>query len=753
MNKIHVFSGISLLIIVLLCSVLSVAADDRGATERFPDEVFSTAGVDLATIGQRPAILVDGRKDYYSPWAKYTDDWNLIIHDTLTTSVSAVMPLSVFFDPVTEYFEFMDPSPALSAAQTAAVERAPRWLRADLYDNFRRFEFSMIADWVAEIIIDASDPYVDEICFQAAHISPTLLGGSMYLELLLENAELIYEIDQSLSFVDVVDYGTSADDDYYSTTRYTTMDENGDPVTLEIDRDIYYWDVVHPKLSDELPTYIDPETGDPADPPVGVFWRDYLWSHADSGYALYSEMWEDIEYLWDRGDTLYTDAIQTVNSWVSNVMNWGAGSERPIQPVRIYELHCGNCGEYQDMRAAAGRIVLIPTVCTSNICEDHVWNEFWAPDVEEFIHWDGSVNNPLLYENGWGKTLSAVFNYRGDGYVWTVTERYSADVCTLNVTITDSTGKPADGHRIKIFADFYYGGQPYYTTWGATNSMGQVSFLLGDGHDYWIRVEGALGSFPVSSSSQQFIIDNSQPGAVYDWEHSMNDATPALGVTEAEEYPNPLDDYLMEIEYDCVYETIYQSFFTINGISTQFAKKESPGIVDFFIANGANYMAYLSSGDAEGFGVTDNASSGFVSFVLPTEEPWYALFSNRELSVNQPSVFLTANVYRNSSVSAGNLPDASIPDKFALNTPYPNPFNNEAVVSFAVAERQNVRISVFDVTGREVAKLTDSPYEPGYHSVKWSGGGNDGSIAASGIYFVRMTIDAQQFSQKVCLIK
>jgi len=64
-----------------------------------------------------------------------------------------------------------------------------------------------------------------------------------------------------------------------------------------------------------------------------------------------------------------------------------------------------------------------------------------------------------------------------------------------------------------------------------------------------------------------------------------------------------------------------------------------------------------------------------------------------------------------------------------------------------------VKISVFDVTGREIVKLTDSPYAPGWYTVDWDGGNDNRMPVASGIYFVRMTTPAQQFAQKICLIK
>jgi len=740
-------------VIIVLFSASGAYSAEYGATEIDITQISSMVGTDWASTGGPVVRMQPEIVDYSSPWGQFTDDWNFIANDTITSTIMTGFHLMVSFDPATEVLSITEPPFSTTATQAAAIQRAPRWVRADLCDNFQRFTVPTIADWVAQEILDAPDPYVDEVAFQAAHLSPGLLGGAMYIDLLLYNAELIYGVDDGLNFVDIIDYGASSDDDYYSTTRYNTIDENGDTVIVEIEPEIYYWNVVHPKLSDELPTYIDPANGQSAAPPVGVFWRDYLWNLADSGYVLYNTMWDSVTILWDRGSPDITDAIGTVNSWIGNVMNWGAGAERPIQPVRIYALHCGNCGEYQDIRAAAGRIALIPTICTSNICEDHVWNEFWADDSQEWIHWDGGdINNPLLYENGWGKRLSAVFNYRGDGYIWGCTEMYSSGICTLQVALTDSTGKPADGVKIKVFADFYYGGV-YYTTWGVSNSLGLATFLLGDEHDYYIRVEGALGSYPAGSNTYTQIIDNSLPNTAYSWNYEFANASPNFGVTEAEPYQNPLNNYLLEIEYDCTFETMYQAYFSISGIAAQFAYKSSPGLTDVFIANQANFFNYLTMSPAEGFGVTDNSASGQISYILPTAETWNVVFSNRELSVNSPTVQVTAAVYRNSAWSVENGGGSDAPAKYSLSAPYPNPFNAEALIAFTAAGNERITIGVYDISGRRTAVLTNGFYAPGYYNVKWNGMTEQGGKAASGIYFVTMTTGSQHLSQKVCLIK
>ena len=83
-------------------------------------------------------------------------------------------------------------------------------------------------------------------------------------------------------------------------------------------------------------------------------------------------------------------------------MTFTSNSERPHQPVRIITKHIGRCGEYADMRAAIGRLGLIPTTSILCISGDHTWNHIWD---EEWVHWDGYIDNPLVYEQGWGKVF------------------------------------------------------------------------------------------------------------------------------------------------------------------------------------------------------------------------------------------------------------------------------------------------------------------------------------------------------------
>ncbi len=91
---------------------------------------------------------------------------------------------------------------------------------------------------------------------------------------------------------------------------------------------------------------------------------------------------------------------------------------------------------------------------------------------------------------------------------------------------------------------------------------------------------------------------------------------------------------------------------------------------------------------------------------------------------------------------------AGIPNKFSLHQNYPNPFNPVTKIKFDIAKNTNVKLRIFDVTGREVLKITDAYMTAGSYSYQWNA-----SQFASGIYFYRL--DAGEYSEikKMVLVK
>jgi flagellar hook assembly protein FlgD len=79
---------------------------------------------------------------------------------------------------------------------------------------------------------------------------------------------------------------------------------------------------------------------------------------------------------------------------------------------------------------------------------------------------------------------------------------------------------------------------------------------------------------------------------------------------------------------------------------------------------------------------------------------------------------------------------------------YPNPFNPPTTISYTLPEAGDVQIKIYDILGREVAKLVDEQKSAGKYTVQWNG-----SNYASGIYFYSITFNNQRLYKKMLMIK
>ena len=86
-----------------------------------------------------------------------------------------------------------------------------------------------------------------------------------------------------------------------------------------------------------------------------------------------------------------------------------------------------------------------------------------------------------------------------------------------------------------------------------------------------------------------------------------------------------------------------------------------------------------------------------------------------------------------STEALGAKSGAGVPEEFALNQNFPNPFAATTQIDFALPEAAHVRLVVYDVMGREVARLVDGDMQAGYYQAAL-----DGSRLASGTYLYRI---------------
>ncbi|MCD6161246.1 MAG: T9SS type A sorting domain-containing protein [candidate division Zixibacteria bacterium] len=666
--------------------------------------------------------------------------WELIDSADFQVRLTAETDCFIAFTPYADSLEITLPERGLTETALLALERSPDWLKPALEDNLARID-SWWQETFAGMILNSDDPYVDELCFEIAHISPQNL---MYMEslealdVLTENITFLYSIDSSLSYADIIDYGNSSQGgDYYSTINYR-VEENGDTLEFELPRDIYYWYVVHPKLHKEVPSYIYPNSGGPAPPPYGFFWRDFLMNHADEGYPVLADMLTGVETLWNNiPDTTENGAIGVLTEWVNTVMDFQS-SEHHDQPVRIYHLHIGTCSVHAYLTSAAARAALIPAVVNVMYRDNHKINEFWD---RRWISWEpegNHIDNPHTYDPGWDWNIAAVFNWKGNSFIWDVTERYT-EVCTLNVSVADSSGNPIDGARIMLASEGFVG---WGATCGWTTEAGQKQFLLGDSRNFTGRIDSEVGSYP--SSGTENIITGSYPESTYTWNVIIPGAMPRLEI-HTDTFPdNPMEEYKIELEFNLPSEILYGDNFDDNDRFSEFV---APGQIDFFICNQANFNDYIDGNEFDAFEIQHGVSDGDIEFTFPTNDTWYLVFSNEKSIVLSQELEATAHLYRESTgISEGD--NKSKPRSFGLLGNYPNPFNAQTTIRYTLPNSSDVVIDIYDLLGCSVKTMYYKEQPAGYYQVVWDAAG-----ISSGVYFYRIKACNSQKIRKMVLLK
>jgi len=89
-----------------------------------------------------------------------------------------------------------------------------------------------------------------------------------------------------------------------------------------------------------------------------------------------------------------------------------------------------------------------------------------------------------------------------------------------------------------------------------------------------------------------------------------------------------------------------------------------------------------------------------------------------------------------------------MPTEFSLSQNYPNPFNPVTNIEFSVPKSSFVKLTVFDVTGRELETLVSQTMSPGTYKADW-----DASKYSSGVFFYTLTTDGFTQTKKMMLIK
>ena len=133
--------------------------------------------------------------------------------------------------------------------------------------------------------------------------------------------------------------------------------------------------------------------------------------------------------------------------------------------------------------------------------------------------------------------------------------------------------------------------------------------------------------------------------------------------------------------------------------------------------------------------------------------------SNDEITYYSPTISWTSGetnylrvnkilVDLQNTVTGITQASSKLPSKFELFQNYPNPFNPNTTIRFDLPKESRVKITVYDILGRQVTTLVNEMKKAGSYTINWNAG-----RLASGVYFYRLQTDDYVTTKKLLLLK
>ncbi len=106
-------------------------------------------------------------------------------------------------------------------------------------------------------------------------------------------------------------------------------------------------------------------------------------------------------------------------------------------------------------------------------------------------------------------------------------------------------------------------------------------------------------------------------------------------------------------------------------------------------------------------------------------------------------------------LTVGVTDGGSTPSPFvtSLAPAFPNPANPAAGIPFTIGAAGNVRLRIFDVTGRLTRTLVDEVRNSGDHHVVWDGTNDQGESVGSGLFFYQLDTEGFTNTKKLLIVR
>jgi len=120
---------------------------------------------------------------------------------------------------------------------------------------------------------------------------------------------------------------------------------------------------------------------------------------------------------------------------------------------------------------------------------------------------------------------------------------------------------------------------------------------------------------------------------------------------------------------------------------------------------------------------------------------------------NTNEVTVSATGYGMFSIALGTIDDIALPNRYTLYQNYPNPFNPVTVLQYDLPELSNVKLTIYDLAGRQVRSLLHETQAPGLKTIIWDARDGMGNKMGAGVYIYQLKTDNFIASKKMILVK
>jgi len=131
--------------------------------------------------------------------------------------------------------------------------------------------------------------------------------------------------------------------------------------------------------------------------------------------------------------------------------------------------------------------------------------------------------------------------------------------------------------------------------------------------------------------------------------------------------------------------------------------------------------------------------------VQAVKKSWGYDYTGQIAVLNGASYSLTANWHTNTDITADNTDHT---DDYILYQNYPNPFNSNTAIEYSLPNSSQVRLTVFNTTGRVVTILVNQLQTAGFYTVNWTA-----LNISTGVYYYQLQTGDFQQVKKMLLVK